>query len=170
MIEMINGKRGILNFVVALLSSLLYPLFLTFNLLRFLDPNNVVFDIQMIISNGILFIIVYTSFGLLEKDTLLHLFIGIAYIFLLLYFFTIGNNLFTLFLPHLRFGMLYYIFPDSTFIALDYTFMIILFLCLKSLNLLRQFLEPTKKDTIFNVAELKEITKKPKDSHFFQIS
>jgi hypothetical protein len=90
---------------------------------------------------------VYTALGLFHKDTLYRFLIGIGYVALMIYFYTVGNNIFTAFLPHTGFA---YMFISGTIfgieITLGYGYVIpaIILISLAGLNVLRYLIKPVK--------------------------
>lgn len=144
MIEIINYKRGIRNFVVSLIFGVIVP----YVLFGVLFPSDT-FYLANIIGNGIIFIIIYTSFGIFKKRSFIRLLIGISYIFVLVYFYTVGHNVFTLYLPHCAFGTFCVkggIFGIDIAFEFDYSLLVIITLILKILNLIRNYLKGSKEE------------------------
>ena len=144
MIEIIDYKRGIRNLVISLIFGIVVP----YILFGFLFPSEA-FCLTSIIGNGIVFLIVYTNFGIFKKQSFIRLLIGMSYIFVLVYFYTVGHNVFTLYLPHCAFGTL--CVKSGTFglniaFEFDYSIIIIIILILKTLNVIRIYLKVPKEE------------------------
>lgn len=144
----LNYGRGVLYLILSLLSSIIFPI-LCIYLIGNIIPITYLMDINfiLIVSNGILFTVIYTFFGLFKKDTIYHLIIGCIYLIILLYFYTVGCNIFTLFFPHYQFGgIIIKISLGSITLdfRLQYIFIIIFFLLLKVINLIRHYIQPLK--------------------------
>lgn len=107
-----------------------------------------IFDLEAILFNGIIFVAVYTTYGLFNKDLVIRFLFGIGWMATLIYFFTVGNNFFTYYLPHCSFG---YICIDGSFRGIDfklgfnYQWVVIGILSLKGLNLFRHLVKPPEK-------------------------
>ncbi|MEJ2252587.1 MAG: hypothetical protein P8Y97_23370 [Candidatus Lokiarchaeota archaeon] len=99
----INIKGFIWNIIFSLGTGILLPSIL----IPFIDSSGSIFNLNAIIVNGFIYIGVYSALGLFYKDTLYRFFIGIGYVVLMIYFFTVGNNLFTAFIPQTRFAYMY---------------------------------------------------------------
>jgi len=152
MIEIIDYKRGIRNFIISLIFGIIIP----YILFGFLFPSET-FCLISIIGNGIIFLIIYTSFGIFKKKSFIRLLIGVSYIFVLVYFYTVGHNVFTLYLPHCAFGTFCVksgIFGIEIIFEFDYSILVIITLILKILNLIRNFLKVPKEEE-FEVYHLK---------------
>ncbi|MFX1453793.1 MAG: hypothetical protein ACFFDB_00325 [Promethearchaeota archaeon] len=160
MIDKINKTTFIRNLIVSLFFGIIVPLFLVF----FIDKNQRIFNLELMISCGIIYVIIYSGFGLFEKDTFIRFAIGFGYILGLLYFYQVGSNIFTLYLPHCEFGT---ICVDGTLLdfklsfSLNYVWMIILLLSLKGLNLFRHYIKPVEdKDGDDWAEDVRKTTKK----------
>ena len=156
--DLINIKRAIVNFIIALTFGIIIPVICFSFLIQLFNPLGDIFDYNLIILNGILFIIVYTMFGLFKKETIMRLFIGIGYIALLIYFYTIGSCIFTLYLPHCAFGELCLsgnLLGIEISFTYNYVWSIVILLILKSLNLLRHKIKPVEEEETYELKELK---------------
>ncbi|TXT58714.1 MAG: membrane protein of unknown function [Promethearchaeota archaeon] len=101
----------------------------------------------VIMIHGIIFTVVYSLLGLFKKDTLIRFLIGIGYIGLLIYFFSIGNNFFTLYLPHSAFGEIGIsetIGGSKVSFGFNYSWVATTLIFLIGLSTLRKFLKPRK--------------------------
>ena len=142
MIDLINRTTFIRNLIISAVFGIVIP-YLFFG---FIDPNQTIFNLNLIISNGIIFVIVYSSFGLFKKDTFIRLIIGIGYIITLVYFYTVGSNVFSMYLPHCNFAdvCLEGSFADfSISFEFDYAWMVILLIGIKGANLIRHYIKPS---------------------------
>jgi hypothetical protein len=157
--DSITIKRGIINLIVALVFTIILPIIVFNFLLGLVDPLGSIFIYDLIIANGILFTIVYAMYGLFKKHTLIHFFIGIGYLILLIYFYTIGSNVFTLFLPHCSFGELCVggeLLGIKVSLTYNYLWFIIPLLILKFLNMARHKIKPIEEEEeTFDLRELK---------------
>lgn len=145
MIDLINKKTLIRNIILSSIAGILIP----FILVNYIDRNQAIFDFDLMISNGIIFIIIYTGFGLFKKNTFIRLAIGIGYILLLVYFYEVGSNVFTLYLPHCGYGVMCVngnILGIKLLFALNYAWMIVILITIKSANLVRHYLEEPEED------------------------
>ena len=142
MIEMINKTTLIRNIIVSSIAGIVIP----FILVHFIDRDQVIFNFDLMISNGIIFIIIYSGFGLFKKETFIRLVLGGGYIILLFYFYQVGSNVFTFYLPHCAFGVMFIdgnILGMELAFTLNYSWMVLLFILIKSINLARHYIEPT---------------------------
>jgi hypothetical protein len=142
--EIIDYKRGFKNFIISLIFGIIVP----YVLFGVLFPNEL-FALESIIGNGIIFLIVYTSFGIFKKKSFIRLVIGMSYIFVLIYFYTVGHNVFTMYLPHCAFGTLCVdaeLFGINIAFELDYSVLIVIIIILKVLNLIRNYLKSPKEE------------------------
>jgi hypothetical protein len=146
--EIISVKGLIKNLIVSLILGLVIPLIIIYILSPLMIINGLFLE-EGLIANGILFIIVYTAFGMFKKDTIIRFFIGIGYIILLIYFYTVGFTAFTGYLPMCSFGTFCIsaeIGGISASFSLDIWWVFLIILSLKSLNLIRHIIKPPKED------------------------
>ena len=131
-----------------LITSVIFGLVIPYYLINYIDPKGYLFDLNTVFINGAIFVIVYTIYGIFNKDTVIRFFIGFGWIATLIYFYTVGNNFFTFYLPHCSFG---YLCLDGSYRGIDFKFgynyawVIIAMLGLKGLNLLRHLIKPPEK-------------------------
>ncbi|MHA1526178.1 MAG: hypothetical protein ACTSQD_04040 [Promethearchaeota archaeon] len=128
--------------------SVIFGLVIPYYLVNYIDPSGLIFDLDAILFNGVIFAVVYTIYGVFNKDTVIRFFIGCAWIGTLIYFYTIGSNFFTFYIPHSGFGQLYI---DGNYRGIDFEFgynymwVIIATLSLKGLNILRHLIKPPER-------------------------
>ena len=131
-----------------LFSSVIFGLVIPYYLVNYVDPQGLIFDLDAILINGVIFVIVYTIYGVFNKDTVIRFFIGCAWMGTLVYFYTVGSNFFTFYIPHSGFGQLSI---DGNYRGIDFEFgynymwIIIATLSLKGLNILRHLVKPPEK-------------------------
>ena len=131
-----------------LITSVIFGLVIPYYLINYIDPKGYLFDLNTVFINGAIFVIVYTIYGIFNKDTVIRFFIGVGWIATLIYFYTVGNNFFTFYLPHCSFG---YLCLDGSYRGIDFKFgynyawVIIAMLGLKGLNLLRHLIKPPER-------------------------
>ncbi len=131
-----------------LITSVIFGLVIPYYLINYIDPKGYLFDLNAVFINGAIFVIVYTIYGIFNKDTVIRFFIGCSWIATLIYFYTVGNNFFTFYLPHGSFG---YLCLDGSYRGIDFKFgynyawVIIAMLGLKGLNLLRHLIKPPER-------------------------
>ena len=131
-----------------LITSVIFGLVIPYYLINYIDPKGYLFDLNTVLINGAIFVIVYTIYGIFNKDTVIRFFIGCGWIAILIYFYTVGNNFFTFYLPHCSFG---YLCLDGSYRGIDFKFgynyawVIIAMLGLKGLNLLRHLIKPPER-------------------------
>jgi len=134
------------NLIFSLIFGLIFPIFIIILAFPILPITNLPTS-DCLITNGILYIIVYTSYGIFQKDSILRFAIGIAYVFLLFYFYTIGCSIFSLYLPMCSFGNFCLILNfNGTEIGfnLNIWWVIIIILILKIMSIVRAFIKPKK--------------------------
>lgn len=157
--SIITKKTMIKHLITSLVSSLIFPLILIF----FIDPTGKFFNLSCIISNAIIYIIIYTAFGSFRKETFPRFAIGIAYVIVLIYFFTVGFNIFTFFMPHCAFGVLCIngkLMGASFNFSYDYAWFVVMYLILKTANIVRHFLEPIDEEDLEEIPETYYFNKK----------
>jgi len=131
-----------------LFSSVIFGLVIPYYLVNYIDPQGLIFDLGAILFNGVIFAVVYTVFGIFNKDTVIRFFIGCAWMGTLVYFYTVGSNFFTFYIPTSGFGQLSI---DGNYRGIDFEFgynyfwIIIATLSLKGLNLLRHLVKPPER-------------------------
>lgn len=142
--QQFNWKKGLRNLGISLSLGIILPYFL---IRPFMTLN--VFDWNLILTNGILFTIIYTVYGCFDKDTLMHFLIGMGYLILCIYFYAVGNNIYTLFLPHSGFATYHVeenleIYGQELFIqgSYNYFWFALLLLIGKALNIVRHKIKP----------------------------
>ncbi len=127
-------------------------------------PIETIFNANMILIMGILYVIIYSLFGLFDKRTNIRLIIGFVYIGFLILVFSVGHSIFTLFLPMNGFGVLYInivIKGSSISASLNIVWIILIVLGLKMLNLIRNRFKPlkikkkSKRDELYILTEKK---------------
>ena len=102
MSDLINWITFFRNLIWSSLVGILVPYLLNF----YIDPNELVLNYQMMLTNGLIFVGIYTVFGLFRKETIVRFLIGCGYIGVVIYFFTVGHTIYTLYLPHCGFCQL----------------------------------------------------------------
>lgn len=128
-----------------LFASVVFGLVVPYYLINYIDPKGFIFDLNAVLFNGIIFVVVYTIYGIFKKDLVIRFLIGIGWMATLIYFYTVGNNFFTFYLPHCSFG---YICIGGKLQGIEfkigyyYAWVIIAMLCLKGLNLFRHLVKP----------------------------
>jgi len=131
-----------------LITSVIFGLVIPYYLINYIDPKGYLFDLNTVLINGAIFVIVYTIYGIFNKDTVIRFFIGVGWLATLIYFYTVGHNFFTFYLPHCSFG---YLCLDGSYRGIDFKFgynyawVIIAMLGLKGLNLFRHLIKPPEK-------------------------
>ena len=128
-----------------MISSLIFGLLIPFIIITVYDPNGDFFDFNAVMINGAILVAVYTSYGLFKKETFIRFLIGCGWIVTLVYFYSVGSNLYTAYLPNCGFG-LFCVDGDieNTDISFqfNYAWLVIMVLCLKGINLLRHLVKP----------------------------
>ncbi|MBA7716135.1 hypothetical protein ES703_125200 [subsurface metagenome] len=128
-----------------LVTTIIFGLVIPYYLINYIDPNGDLFDLDAVLFNGIIFVGVYTFYGIFKKDLVIRFLIGIGWIATLVYFYTVGNNFFTFYLPGCGFG---YSCLDGSYRGIDFKFgynyawVIYAMLGLKGLNILRHLVKP----------------------------
>ena len=142
--DMMNWKTGVRNLIISIFFGIVLPIRLFFWLVELIEPLGQIFLTESIILNGVLFVIIYTSYGFFRKETSIRFFIGMGYLVLLLYFYTVGSNVFTMYLPHCSFatyciGGEFQIGSQGLNIMIKYGYLWYVFLLLlaKTLNIIR---------------------------------
>ena len=64
-----------------LISSILFGLVIPYYLINYIDPNGKLFDLDAVLFNGMIFVGVYTIYGIFNKDLVIRFFIGIGWIY-----------------------------------------------------------------------------------------
>lgn len=121
-------------------------------LISYIDPKGYLFDLEIILFNGVIFVIIYTIYGIFNKDTIIRFFIGIGWMGVLIYFYTVGSNFYTFYLPHCGFG---YLCLDGKYAGIhfkygyNYAVVAIATLSLKGLNMFRHLIKPHERKYTF---------------------
>ena len=140
----INWVTFFRNLITSLILGFLVPYLLVVNL----DPNGILFNIDALIVNGWIFVLVYSSYGFFKKETVIRFFIGCGWIATLVYFYTVGSNVYTSYLPNCGFG-LFCVDGELSGVKIvfqfSYAWLIIIVLSLKGLNLFRHLVKPMEK-------------------------
>jgi len=140
----INWVTLIRNLIVSLIFGLLVPYLLIINY----DPNGTIFNYYALMLNGLILVGVYTFYGLFKKETIIRFFIGCEWIATLVYFYSVGNNIYTAYLPNCGFGLFC---VDGKFgnvkmeFLFYYAWFIITILILKGMNLFRHLVKPMER-------------------------
>ena len=100
--ELINWVTFIRNIIAGVIFGLVVP----YLIFRYLDTEGLVFDYEMMIINGSLYLTIFAFFGLFRKETAVRFIIGCLYILFIIYFYTSGYTIYTMYLPHCGFGVL----------------------------------------------------------------
>ena len=100
--------KGIILGIFYLLITILLP-YLLFGWLRDFFPYALsqyfpILNLNLIIQNGIIFTVIFTFWSLMKQGTLLRLIGQCAILMITLYFFFVGNSLFSFFLPQQSFA------------------------------------------------------------------
>jgi hypothetical protein len=140
--ELLNLKTFVRNLIASLILGIILPILLQ----SFLFSKIEIFSLELplIIGNGIILVIFYTTYGLFKKHTLIRLVLGIVFIILQIYFFTVGNNPFTLYLPQDQFAQLSISIPSTELsfkISFFYGWILLPYFILKFLNLIRHYIK-----------------------------
>ena len=149
--DMINWVTFIRNIISGAIFGLLVP----YLIFRYLDTEGLVFDYSMMIFNGSLFLAILAFFGLFRKETALRFLIGCIYIGFIIYFYSSGYTIYTLYLPQCGFGItclggniggvkfsLNYIFWYTAVIVVS----------LKGVSIFRQLIKPPEASRMKTVA------------------
>ena len=139
----INWVTLFRNLIASLIFGLIVPYFLITNL----DPNGILFDFNTVMVNGVIMVVVYTCYGIFKKQTVIRFLIGCGWIVTLIYFYTIGSNVFTSYLPNCGFGLFCVdgeIEEVKISFAFNYAWFVVVVLCLKGLNLVRHLVKPVE--------------------------
>ena len=153
--ENISSRNIIKNFLISLFLGIIIPSII----FTVIDPKEILFNRTLIISNGILYIISYTSFGIFKKHTFTRFIVGLAYLFIQLYFYLVGSNVFTLYLPHSSFGVFLFdahLLGIDLIVHFDYSLVIYCILALKVLNLIRNYNKVPKEEDEFQIIKFKK--------------
>lgn len=159
-----------ITFIRNVITSLIFGLGIPYLLHTYVDPTGIVLDYNMMITNGIAYVIINSLFGLFRKETLPRFIIGIIYIVIVVYFYTVGYTIYTSYLPCCGFsticlnGTLADIpavpaeYQGITF-AVSYAFVYTgaLVIILKSVNLFRHLVKPPEEENKYKVAALKAV-------------
>ena len=87
---LIKYRKFIRNLIVSGVFGLLIP----YLLLTYVIPSNSVFNLPLIITNGLIWMAVYGALGFFKKNSFYRFLIGIGYVGLMVYFYTVGSNFF----------------------------------------------------------------------------
>lgn len=147
---MFNLKGLIKSFLIALFLGIILP----FSLLSLASthipfPLDTLINTQILISNGILFIIVYSAYGSVKKENVLSLLMGACYLVLVAYFFTIGHSIYSLYLPLCGFGILCFNAEIGGFtlgLSVNFWWACALIIGLKALNIVRKHIKLTPEE------------------------
>ena len=140
----INWVTFVRNLIISLILGLLVPFQLVVNL----DPNQTIFNFQALMINGLIFVCAYSAFGLFKKETVIRFLIGCGWIATLVYFYTVGSNVYTAYLPNCGFGLFCVdgkLSGAKVAFQLNYAWYLIIILSLKGLNLFRHLVKPMEK-------------------------
>ena len=154
--EYINVVTTIRNLIVSIIFGIIIP----YLLITYVDPSEFLWNEQLMMTNGVIFVGTYTVFGLFKKETIIRFLIGCGYIGVLIYFYTVGGTFMTLYLPSCGFGHACY---QGTFYGTEitmgyyYVYTVILILVLKFLNLLRHLVKPPDLESKYKTAVLKKM-------------
>lgn len=145
MSEYINWVTFIRNLIVSVIFGLLIP----FLIYRYIDEYIVTIGITinyvLMVINGVIFVVVYTAFGFFRKETMIRFLIGCGYIGVIVYFYTVGYTIFTLYMPHCGFG---YLCISGEYeglvmtIGWSWIYVGIIVIILKAVNLFRHLIKP----------------------------
>jgi len=154
--EFVNKVTFIRNIIISAIFGLLVP----YLLVTYLDPTGYVLNSTMLMTNGAIYVVVYSMFGLFKKETVIRFIIGIAYVLVVVYFYTVGHTIFTLYLPHCGFG--YFCIWGTVFgitISFGYIYFItaLVVIILKCLNLLRHLVKPPEEESKYKVKALEKM-------------
>ena len=131
-----------------LISSLIFGLLVPYLLIINLDPNGTIFNFQALMINGLIFVGVYTAYGLFKKETFIRFFIGCGWIATLVYFYTVGSNVYTSYLPNCGFGLFCVdgkLNNVKVAFQFSYAWFLIIILSLKGLNIFRHLVKPMER-------------------------
>ena len=154
--DYINWVTLFRNLIVSIIFGLVVP----YLLLTYVDPTEFVFSEDLMYLNGFIFMGIYTAFGLFKKETIIRFIIGLAYIGVIIYFFTVGGTYITLYLPSCGLGHACYsgvFFGFQITLGYYYLVTVILILILKFLNLLRHLVKPPDLENKYKTAVLKKM-------------
>ncbi|TFG08544.1 MAG: hypothetical protein EU539_01890 [Promethearchaeota archaeon] len=154
----INYVTFFRNLIVSVCLGLIGP----FLIVMYVDPKESFLNLSALLINGGIFVAVYTIYGLFRKETIIRFLIGIGWIGTLIYFYTVGNNFFTFYLPHCAFGT---ICMDGKYRGIEFAFkynyawVVICILVLKGLNILRHLIKPVEEQKYDYLTISKKIEK-----------
>jgi len=143
--DLITIKGLVKNLITSISFGIVIPMIIIYGLIPALPIS--IFNEQLLIANGILFICFYSIYGVFKKDTTIRLFIGIGYIILLIYFYIVGSSVFTFYLPLCNFGVLCINLNLNGVIfsfTLSMWWVCLIIVILKSVNMVRHFIKPIK--------------------------
>ena len=152
--DLINKTTFIRNIIISIIFGLVVP----YLLYTYLDPTGYVLNRVTMLTNGVIFIAIYSLFGFFKKETVIRFIIGIVYIGIVVYFYSVGHTIFTIYLPHCGFGHLCLegtIFEITLNLSYIYIYTGILLITLKALNLLRHLVKPPEIQNKYKTAVLK---------------
>jgi len=139
------------KFIRNLIISGIFGLLIPYLLLTYVIPSNAVFNLPLIITNGLIWMAVYGALGLFKKNSFYRFIIGIGYVGLMTYFYTVGSNFFTMFIPHEGFGYMFAsgtIFSIPIAVGFNYAWVCVVILVLIGVNVLRKFIAPLKEKPV----------------------
>jgi hypothetical protein len=154
--EYINFVTLIRNLIISIIFGLLVP----YLLITFVDPSEFLWNEQLMYINGIIFVGIYTTFGIFKKETVIRFLIGLGYIGVIVYFYTVGGTYISLYLPSCGFGHACYagnFFGYEITLGYYFIYTVILILVLKFLNLLRHLVKPPDLESKYKTAVLKKM-------------
>ncbi len=154
--EYFNVTTTIRNLIISIIIGVLIP----YLLISYVDPSEFMWDEQLMMTNGVLFVAIYTAFGLFKKETIIRFLIGCGYIGVIVYFYTVGGTYITLYLQSCGFGHACYtgtFFGTTIQLGYYYLYTVILILILKFLNLLRHLVKPPDLENKYKTAVMKKM-------------
>ncbi len=154
--EYINWVTLFRNLIVSIIFGLVVP----YLLIQYVDPTQFLWNQQLMYLNGAIFVGIYTAFGLFKKETIIRFIIGLAYIGVIVYFYTVGGTYITLYLNSCGLGHACYsgeFFGFQITLGYYYLYTVILILILKFLNLLRHLVKPPDLENKYKTAVLKKM-------------
>ena len=154
--DYINVVTTIRNLIVSIIFGVIVP----YLLITLVDPTEFLWNEQLMMLNGVIFVAIYTAFGLFKKETVIRFIIGLGYIGVLVYFFTVGGTYVTLYLPSCGFGHACYsgtFYGTTITLGYYYIYTVIIILVLKFLNLFRHLVKPPDLESKYKTTVLKKM-------------
>jgi hypothetical protein len=136
-----------LKFFLNAIFSAIFGIVLPYLFVPFIGQYVSIFNYELILVNGVIYVCAYSLLGLFKKDTYIRFIIGLGYIGLLIYFYTVGNNFFTFYLPHTGFGQIYLsetIEGSTISFGYNYSWVAIVLIILIGVSTFRKFIKPRK--------------------------